>query len=92
MLRLYNLKVKNGWSDKIFMALLKFLKDMLPEVNELPDHTYDAKKIMFFMGMGYERIHAYSNDCTLYRKDYEGLESCPIYDADRCKKIRIKFS
>jgi len=91
MLILYNLKVKTWWSDKFFTALLKFLKDMLPEINELPDHTYDAKKIMFFMSMDYERIHAYSNDCILYQKDYEGLESCPICDAERYKIIRIKF-
>ena len=35
VLRLYNLKVENGWSDKSFTALLNLLKDMLSEANEL---------------------------------------------------------
>jgi len=48
---LYNLKVENGWSDKSFTILLNLLKDMLPENNELPDRTYDAKKILCPIGM-----------------------------------------
>jgi hypothetical protein len=42
--KLYNLKVKNGWSDKSFTSLLELLKDILPENNEIPDSTYKAKK------------------------------------------------
>ena len=55
VLRLYNLKVKNGWRDKSFTFLLKLLKDMLLENNELPDLTYEAKKIIRSMSMDYER-------------------------------------
>jgi len=44
------------------------LKDMLPEDNELLDHTYDAKKIICSIDMNCERIHAYPNDYILYRK------------------------
>jgi len=69
VLRLYNLKAENQWSDKSFTVLLSLLKDMLPEANELPDHTYNAKKILCSIGLNYERIHAYTNDCILYRKD-----------------------
>ncbi|XP_031106358.1 uncharacterized protein LOC116011008 [Ipomoea triloba] len=43
VLKLFNLKVGNGWSDKSFTALLEILKDMLPNDNELPKNTYDAK-------------------------------------------------
>ena len=31
VLKLYNLKALNGWSDKIFTELLALMKDMLPE-------------------------------------------------------------
>ena len=55
VLRLYNLKEENGWSNKSFTTLLIILKDMLPEANELSDRTYDAKKILYSMGMNYER-------------------------------------
>ena len=53
LLRLYNLK-----ADKSFIGLFSLLKDMLPEANELPDHTHDAKKILCSMGMNYKRIHS----------------------------------
>ena len=33
--KLFNLKTKNGWSDKSFTLLLELLGDMLPENNEL---------------------------------------------------------
>jgi len=29
------------------------------------------------MGMEYEKIHAYPNDCILYRKEFAELRSCP---------------
>ena len=71
------------------MALLSLLKDMLPEDNELKDHTYDAKKILCFMSLYYKRIHNYANDCILYRKNYAGLESCPICEVDIYKKSKL---
>ncbi|XP_019183937.1 PREDICTED: uncharacterized protein LOC109178839 [Ipomoea nil] len=51
VLKLFNLKAGNGWSDKSFTALLDLINDMLPEDNGLPKSTYDAKKIMCPMGM-----------------------------------------
>ena len=64
---------------------------MLSEDNELSDRTYDAKKILCSMGMSYERIHACPNGYILYQKDYDGLKSFPVCDADHYKNIRTKF-
>ncbi|XP_019168110.1 PREDICTED: uncharacterized protein LOC109163850 [Ipomoea nil] len=58
VLKLYNLKAKNGWSDKSFTGLLELIKDMLPGDNELPNSTYEAKKMLCPLGMDIERIHA----------------------------------
>ena len=69
VLRLMNLKVTNGWTDKIFTKLLVLLNEMLPEGNTLPTRNCDAKKILCSMGMEYKRIHACPNDCILYRKE-----------------------
>ncbi|XP_031127671.1 uncharacterized protein LOC116029770 [Ipomoea triloba] len=85
VLKLFNLKAGNGWSDKSFTALLGLLKDMLPEDNELSKNTYDAKKILCPMGMEYEKIHACPNDCILFRNDYKELHACPICGASRYK-------
>jgi len=43
VLKLYNIKVRNGWSDKSFTDLLALLKDMLPEDNVLPDRNYGGR-------------------------------------------------
>ncbi|CAH9081963.1 unnamed protein product, partial [Cuscuta epithymum] len=87
VLRLFNLKAKNGWSDKSFTELLELLKDMLPEGNTLPNRNYEAKKILCPLGMEYKRIHACPNDCILYRKEFEDLHKCP-----RCGLSRYKVT
>ncbi|XP_019153459.1 PREDICTED: uncharacterized protein LOC109149923 [Ipomoea nil] len=85
VLKLYNLKAKNGWSDKSFTGLLELIKDMLPGDNELPNSTYEAKKMLCPLGMDIERIHACPNDCILYWKDYKDLHVCPKCGASRYK-------
>ena len=36
IIRLYNLKADNGWSDKSFLELLGLLVEMFPQLNKLP--------------------------------------------------------
>ena len=48
VLRLYNLKIGNGWSNKSFTALLSLLKDMLSEANELPDRIRCQKDLVLY--------------------------------------------
>jgi len=89
VVKLYNIKAANGWSDKSFTDLLGLLKDMLPNGNKLPSRVYDAKKMLTKLGMTYEKIHACPNDCVLYRKEYATLESCPSCKAPRYKKENV---
>ncbi|XP_057418249.1 uncharacterized protein LOC130712428 [Lotus japonicus] len=86
VLKLYNLKAANGWTDTSFTNLLTLLKDMLPEGNVLPGRLYEAKQMLCSIGMSYERIHACPNDCILFRNEYESLKSCPKCKAPRYKK------
>ena len=86
MLKLFNLKANNGWSDKSFTSLLELLNDMLPDDNELPVSLYQAKKLMCSMGLEIERIHACPNDCILYRNEYVDLHECPICGTSRYKR------
>ncbi|XP_023770042.1 uncharacterized protein LOC111918639 [Lactuca sativa] len=86
VLKLFNLKANNGWSDTSFTNLLKLLNDMLPEDNELPISTYQAKKLMCPMGMEIERIHACPKDSMLYRNQYADLDKCITCDTSRYKK------
>ncbi|CAH1433784.1 unnamed protein product [Lactuca virosa] len=86
VLKLFNLKANNGWSDTSFTNLLKLLNDMLPKDNELPISTYQAKKLMCPMGMEIERIHACPKDCMLYRNQYVDLDKCTTCGSSRYKK------
>ncbi|KAL0556379.1 hypothetical protein IC582_004892 [Cucumis melo] len=57
LVKLYNLKVRYGWSDISFLELLKTLKEILPTTNEIPTSMYEAKKTLGALGMNYEKIH-----------------------------------
>ncbi|KAL5573614.1 hypothetical protein UlMin_023211 [Ulmus minor] len=83
IVRLYNLKVGNGWSDKSFSELLKLLAEMLPQPNKLPTSMYEVKKTMSSLGIGYEKIHACRNDYVLYHKECKDLECCPVCGESR---------
>ncbi|XP_019184421.1 PREDICTED: uncharacterized protein LOC109179380 [Ipomoea nil] len=89
VLKLYNLKAKNGWSDKSFTGLLEILKDMLPSENEIPISTYEVKKLLCPLGMDIERIHACPNDCILYWKEYKDLHVCPKCSSSRYKMKNV---
>ena len=76
VLKLYNLKARNGWSDKSFIDLLTLLKDMLPENNVLPSQTYEAKQMLRSIGMSYEKVHSCPKDCILFQNEYASLDTC----------------
>jgi hypothetical protein len=74
-------------SDKEFEGMLKIVRDKLPENNELPLTTYEAKQTVCPLGLEVQKIHAYPNDCILYRgTKQENLEACLV-----CKEIRYKI-
>ncbi|KAL4591304.1 hypothetical protein LXL04_004262 [Taraxacum kok-saghyz] len=70
VLKLFNLKANNGWSDKSFTETIKAINEMLPEGNELPVSIYQAKKIMcasIWTSKEYthiEMIHANLHECV----------------------------
>ena len=84
-LELLQWKASNGLSDKGFEELLKLLKNLLSEGNNLPETTYEAKKIVCSLGLEAQKIHACPNYCILYRGEYENLNLCPVCNACRYK-------
>ncbi|KAI4353193.1 hypothetical protein L6164_002159 [Bauhinia variegata] len=73
VLRLVNLKGKNGWTDTSITELLELFKDMLSNGNTPRNRNYKAKKILCQIGMKYKKIHTCPNDCILYMREFEGL-------------------
>jgi hypothetical protein len=81
--KLYNLKAKNGWSDKNFTTLLQLFVEMLSKNNSILDSTYRAKKLLCSLSMEVEIIHACPNDCILYRNEYRDLDKCSKCNVSR---------
>ena len=66
--------------------MLDLLRDMLPQGNEIPKNTNEAKQNVCPLGLEVEKIHACSNDCILYRGDYADLTECPECSTPRYKR------
>jgi Zn ribbon nucleic-acid-binding protein len=61
----------------IFLSFLEFINQLLlVEDGALPINTYEVKKFLRDMGLGYEKIPACLNDCMLFWKDNKDLDSC----------------
>ena len=77
VLRLFNMKARNGWTDRSFTKLLEFLHEILFQGNTLSTSHYEAKKILCPMGLEYRKTHACPNDFILYRKNSKDCISVP---------------
>ncbi|XP_042410119.1 uncharacterized protein LOC121999513 [Zingiber officinale] len=76
MIRLLHLKCLGKINNKIFDILLDLLREAFPNaMDDLPKSYYEAEKLMKQIGLGYEKIDACPNDCTLYwRSDKERIQ------------------
>jgi hypothetical protein len=62
------------------------MKKLLPRDNKLSTSMYEAKKLVYPLGLDVQKIHACHNDCIFYRgEEYENLDACPICTALRYK-------
>ncbi|KAL4026763.1 hypothetical protein IC575_015204 [Cucumis melo] len=83
--RLYNLKVRYGWSNTRFSKLLSIISDLLLINNEIPSSLYEKKKTLGALGPSYQQIDVCPNDCCLYRKEYGNMTKCLKYGLSRWK-------
>ncbi|GLT53398.1 hypothetical protein SLA2020_431220 [Shorea laevis] len=83
---LYNLKCMARWSNSSFTSLLEKMNKMLPPNASLPKNTYEAKKYMRELGLGYEKISVDRNGCMLFWKDNENVETCKVCGKSKWKK------
>ncbi|KAJ9556448.1 LOW QUALITY PROTEIN: hypothetical protein OSB04_011062 [Centaurea solstitialis] len=81
--KLMNIKVNNKWTDSSFDRLLELLQSAFQKENRLPSSYYEGKKKLRKIGLGYESIHVCKNDCFLFWKEHEALQSCPVCNESR---------
>ncbi|OMO52139.1 Zinc finger, CCHC-type [Corchorus capsularis] len=76
-IRLFHLKCLCGMTGKCLDLLLEFLRDVFPFA-AIPTSSYNSKKIIKDLGLGYEKIHGCPNDCMMYWGDNAKQESCHV--------------
>ncbi|KAG6405745.1 hypothetical protein SASPL_133339 [Salvia splendens] len=77
-------------NNKVFDMLLDLLREVFPDaIVGLPKSYYEAEKLMKKLGLGYEKIHACPNDCTLYwgKMKHELLVAHVICQDDVLQKL-----
>ncbi|KAI5348332.1 hypothetical protein L3X38_001219 [Prunus dulcis] len=78
-------KIKYRMSNLCFDYFLGVFKRMLPTDNCLPKDHKHAQNVLHGLGLGYEKIHACKNNCMLFYKEHETLDTCPICNESRFK-------
>jgi hypothetical protein len=58
-------KAETGVTGLSFEKLPVLMMKMLPRKDELPASTYEAKKLVFPIGLDVQKVHACPNDCIL---------------------------
>ena len=61
------------------------LKNMLLDDNMLPKNHYEVKKILRPVDLEYQKIHAYPNDCILYKNKFAEMHKGPTCGVSRYK-------
>ncbi|CAM8960376.1 unnamed protein product [Rhodiola kirilowii] len=90
ILRAMQMKVENRLSDKGFDKMLHNTKQILPSDNNYPGSYKDVKKVLRYMGLGYETIHACEHGCVLYYKELKNQLSCPVCGETRYTQFGSK--
>ncbi|XP_076938814.1 uncharacterized protein LOC143607153 [Bidens hawaiensis] len=81
--KLMHIKVITKWTDGSLDQLLELLRAAFHKGNQIPASHYEAKKKLSKIGLGYEKIHACTNDCALFWKENAKMENCPVCNESR---------
>ncbi|KAK5834545.1 hypothetical protein PVK06_018427 [Gossypium arboreum] len=81
-IRLFHLKCLGGWTGNSFTMLLEFLREIFPFA-KIPQSCQDMKRLIKDLGLGYDKIHSFPNDCMLYWGDQKNQQSCHVCGKSR---------
>jgi len=83
IVRLFQIKCMCGISNSAMEQILHLICLVLPEGHCVPNTMDKIQKVVRDLGLSYKKIHAYFNDCVLFRGEYENLDKCPICEESR---------
>lgn len=79
-------KVTNACINEL---LHLFSKIILPSPNSFPTSEKIATAMLTRLGLKYDSIDACEKGCVLFRHQYVGMETCPICQATRYKRVGL---
>ncbi|KAL6587746.1 hypothetical protein OROMI_000724 [Orobanche minor] len=86
---LLNIKADSNMSQHTYNRITAWAqRTLLPEKNNMVANFYDTKKLVGHIGLGYEKIDCCRNQCMLFYKEDEGLQSCSVCGLSRYKSPR----
>ncbi|BBH09229.1 hypothetical protein Prudu_021669 [Prunus dulcis] len=77
-------KNKVSYVEPVFRLLFGGFQEMLRRTI-VCRKTINTQKVLNGLGLGYEKIHACKNNCMLFYKEHETLDTCPICNESRFK-------
>ena len=83
--KLLNLKIEFTMTVNYYDRIIAIIKKILPKDEKLVGCFYASKKMMKGLGIEYEKINVYPNDCMLFYKEDQLKSSCNIYRESRFK-------
>jgi ferredoxin-like protein FixX len=74
--RLMAIKCKYFFSNNCYNNLVKLINDILLKPHKVPQDMYQSKKMMFALGLKYEKIDVCPDNCLLFWKEHANKKKC----------------
>jgi hypothetical protein len=74
--RIMSIKSKFSFSNKCYKELLSLIGDVLPSNHKMSKDMYQSKKLLFALGMEYEKIDACKDNCMIFYKKHKDETKC----------------
>jgi hypothetical protein len=66
--RITSIKSKFVFSNKCYKELLSLFSNVPPSNHKMPKHMYQSKKMLYALGMEYEKIDVCKDNCMIFYK------------------------
>ena len=74
--RIIAIKSKFAFSNNCYKEILKLISDILPANHKMPKDMYQSRKLLSGLGMDYEKIDVYQDNCMLFWKEHKNEKKC----------------
>jgi hypothetical protein len=74
--QLMAIKSKFVFLNNCYKELLKLISDVLPANHMLPRDMYQSKKLLSGLGMDYEKIDVWQDNCMIFWKEHINKKKC----------------